>query len=145
MHGDQHSVRIIRWPVDQTDKIERSFVDRLCDRLERADFCRRQTCTREPDRSRAPHRGRLERIQLRGEPRPDGSRACSGKLLRDDNSGEPGESARAPAQHRPSGDGKYAGKARIVRNQRRDASLNIVVSAKEERHAYRTTLIGAAK
>ena len=106
---------------------ERQFaaLDRAGDRLQRADFWRRQTEPRQPRRPGAEQGAVFERIERGGKPSPDRTRARGRKLLRHNDGGKPGETVRPPSQRRASGRGHERAEARIGPAQRGEAGVEI--------------------
>ena len=113
MHGGERRVRLVGGELAERGECEIAVRDGAGDRLERADFRRRQPEPRQPRRTGAQDRGGIERIEGGREPSPDGVGARGRKLLRHDDGGKTGETILPPSQRRPSGFGDQRDKPRI--------------------------------
>ena len=106
-------------------EVDLAALDRAGDRLQRADFRRRQPDALQLVGARAPQRRRVERIERGARGGPRSRRARGRELLRHDDRGEPGEAAGAPPQRRPSGPGENRPKRGSAATQRGKAGVEI--------------------
>jgi hypothetical protein len=102
VHGGECCVRVLGGELSERGERKLTAFDGAGDFLQRADFRCGQPKPRQPRRAGAQDRRRIERLESRLEPSPNGAGARGRKLLRHDDGGEPGETIRPPTQRRPS-------------------------------------------
>ena len=131
----QRRMRLVGRHLDEAGQIEVAALDRLCDRLERADLGRREAgAGKLGRRARAARRSWSNGSNAPLEPSPDRGCACGRELLRDHDRGEARKSVRPPAQRRPSRARQHRTEAGIGVDQARDRMVEIGFGVDEEGH-----------
>ena len=137
VQGGERGVRLVGRTIGERGKVDLAAIDRLGDRLERADFGRGKSGARELRRTRAQHGGVVERIEREVEPFPDGARARGRKLLRHHDLREPGKAIGAAAQRRLARDRQRLPEARIGRDEAAERRVEIGLGVDVEGHGGR--------
>jgi hypothetical protein len=123
--GGERRVRILGGKLAQRGKRQVAAFNSAGNLLQRADFGGGQSKPRQARRARAQDGRRIERIESRDEPPPNGIGARGRKLLGHNDCGKAGESIGPPAQRWPSRFGHQRDEPRIGISKRDKSSVEI--------------------
>ena len=125
VNRSERGVGVLGCAVGKSRESKLSARDGPCNSFERPDFRGRQAEPRQACWARAQNSGRIEGIEGCGEPAPNRGSAGRRQLLRHNDGGKTGISARAPAQRRASGGRDQFGKSPVNGRQRGNRGVEV--------------------